>query len=180
MQIATYMIRMNRWIVVPAALLLLAVGCQSHKWETAEERDPFLPEDDTRSYARFATAHAAASARQDGTLRDYHFEGDDLNSLGQSRLELMLKDNSHAYPIVIYIDTDDAKLMKSRQMTVAAFLRDAGLLESQVKFEAGPNPNVTSPAAQNLARLSKSDESGATPAGPSGGAPAGGAADASK
>jgi hypothetical protein len=155
------LIQTNRWLLLPASLLLMIAGCENHHWQTAEERDSFPAEDDTRSYRRVAVAQAAAGARLDGTLHDYHFEGNGLNSLGEARLELMLKDNSTAWPIVVYVDVADAKLRETRQQAIAAFLRDAGLLEAQYRFEAGPNPGVTSPAYPNLVRLNKTEsESG--------------------
>ena len=53
----------------------------------AKDKDEFPPEDDSRSYRRFMIAQAAAGARHDGMLYEYHFDGDVLNSLGQKIIQ---------------------------------------------------------------------------------------------
>ena len=150
--------------------LVLCAGC-SHDPEPKaqfrnvvkenQERDAFPPEDDTRPYRRFMIAQAAAGARHDGMLYEYHFDGDVLNSLGQSKLSLMLKDNDRAFPVVVYMNVTDDGHVKARETAVATFLVDSGLKDHQVRFETGPNPNARSSASQNLARYNKTEsESG--------------------
>lgn len=165
------MIQLLAAAIPAAALLLVAAGC-SHDPEPhgegfrdaikeAKERDAFPAEDDSRAYRRSMIAQAAAGARHDGMLYDYHFDGDVLNSLGQSKLSLMLKANDSAFPVVVYMNVPDDARLKARENAVATYLIDSGLQDQQVKFEVGPNPNAKSSGAQNLARYNKTEsESG--------------------
>jgi hypothetical protein len=164
--------KMN-WITWAGAATLLTlggVGCnhdpapKEHSrnvLQEAKDMDKFPAEDDSRPYRRFMIAQAAAGARHDGMLYENHFDGDVLNSLGESKLSLMLKDNDHAFPVVVYMNVPDDAHLKARENAVATWLIDSGLQDHQVKFEMGPNPNARSSAAQNLARFNKTEsESG--------------------
>jgi hypothetical protein len=148
------------------------IGCHSNpdprpksQWKDpikeAKDKDEFPPEDDSRSYRRFMIAQAAAGARHDGMLYEYHFDGDVLNSLGQSKLSLMLKDNDRAFPVVVYMNVTEDDHVKARENAVATHLIDSGLQDNQVRFVMGPNPHARSSGAQNLARYNKTEsESG--------------------
>ncbi len=164
--------KMNvKWISWFGAAALLALGgCQNENkpnggfrdvMKEARDRDNFPPEDDSRPYRRFVIAQVAAGARHDGMLYDYHFDGAQLNSLGEQKLSMMLKDNDHAFPVVVYMNLIEDGNEKARENAVATYLIDSGLQDQQVKFVAGPNPNARSSAAQNLGRFNKTEsESG--------------------
>ena len=149
----------NNVLKVAAVLLTLLAGCESARENMRKqaERDAFPPEDDSRSYRRFAMAQEAVGARHDGMLYSYHFDGDHLNSLGERKLCAMLRDNDHAFPVVVYMNFADESRQKPRQDAVSVFMMDSGLLDTQLHFEAGPNPNAASSGSQNLARLSKTE-----------------------
>jgi hypothetical protein len=149
----------NRWKCL-AAVLLLVAGCESTRdgMRRQAEHDAFPVEDNARAYRRSAMAQEAVGARHDGMLYAYHFDGDRLNSLGERKLSMMLRANDRDFPVVVYLNfpADDARI-KARQDAVSAYFADAGLTADQLRFEAGPNPNATSPGAQNLARLNKTE-----------------------
>jgi hypothetical protein len=156
----------NKWITAGALLMLAAGGgCESAKESMRKqaERDAFPAEDDARPYRRFAAAQAGVGARHDGMLYAYHFDGDRLNSLGESKLSSMLQANDTAWPMVVYMNVpaegagDAAQHLKSREDAVSQYLADRGLQEGQFRFVPGPNPDATSSGAQNLARLSKTE-----------------------
>lgn len=149
----------NKHLKLAGILLTFLVGCESARENMRKqaERDAFPPEDDTRSYRRFALAQEAVGARHDGMLYAYHFDGDHLNSLGEHKLCSMLRDNDHAFPVVVYMNFPDESRQKPRQEAVSAFMVDSGLQDQQLHFESGPNPNATSSGSQNLARLSKTE-----------------------
>lgn len=147
------------WVVMVGTALSVLGGCKSA--DPHADANGFSPEDGSRAYRRFATAQAAAGARHDGTFYPYHFDGTRLNSLGESKLSLMLKNNDHAWPVVIYMNVPEDAQMKPRQDAVLAYLTDSGVLDHQIRFEVGLNPDASSSAAKNLARLSKTEsESG--------------------
>jgi hypothetical protein len=150
----------KRWIVAATALLLLG-GCQSGKDDLAKQKDndQFAPDDDSRAYRKFANAQKGAGARNDGMLYAYHFDGDHLNSLGAQKLTLMLKDNDHAFPVVVYMNVPDDDHLKARKDAVTLYMIDSGLKDDQLKFDLGPNPHATSSAAQNLVRYNKTEDS---------------------
>src|SRR5438270_782538 len=141
------------WAGAAVVLALSGAGC-SHDPEPkaharnfedeAKDMDKFPAEDDSRPYRRFMIAQAAAGARHDGMLYEAHFDGDLLNSLGESKLSLMLKDNDHAFPVVVYMNVSDDNRLKARENAVATYLIDSGLQDQQIKFEFGPNPNARS------------------------------------
>jgi len=154
------------WI---ATLAVLAIaGCHDVKsqMEREKENDAFAPNDDNRSYRKIMIAQEAAGARADGMLYGYHFDGEHLNSLGQRKLSLMVKDNDQAFPITVYMNFPNDDHLKARQDAVATYLADAGLHDNQMKFEVGPNPNNTSSAAQNLNRYLKTEDVATTGANP--------------
>ena len=141
-----------------AAGVLAVGGCDKNK-EKAPPESFFQSEDITRKPQRFADLHAAAGARADGTLRNYHFDCGKLNSLGEHKLDLMLMDDEACVPMIVHLDMPDNDEAKARKASIVAYLKDQGLADDQVKFEGGPNPKVTSPAAPNLAALPKTDTS---------------------
>lgn len=129
-------------------------GCQ-HGSQAADARvrgDQFRPEGEVRSIQRFADAQTASGARADATLHPYHFDCLDLNSLGQHKLDAMLKDDDACAPIVVYLDLPqgDGAGYDGRLESVAVYLKDRGLQESQVKLVAGPNEGYMHPTASAL------------------------------
>ena len=155
------------WRIATVALLAIA-GCHSMKSKIDRDResDAFAPEDDNRAYKRIMIAQEAAGARADGMVYAYHFDGERLNSLGQQKLSLMIRDNDQAFPITVYMNVPNDDHMKARQDAVATYLADAGLHDNQMKFEVGPNPNNTSSAAQNLNRYLKTEDVSTTGSNP--------------
>jgi hypothetical protein len=147
------------WMMFAGTVLSVLCGCKPA--EKPGTTEGFPQEDDSRSYRRFALAQEAAGARHDGTFYKYHFDGEHLNSLGESKLSLMLKNNDHTWPVIIYMNVPEDGQMKGRQDAVLAYLMDSGVLDHQVRFEVGINPDASSSAEKNLARLSKTEsESG--------------------
>jgi hypothetical protein len=137
--------------------VLFNVGCQT---DNSSVQD-FFPQDQNRASQQFVTAQAASGARADGTLNALHFDGQRLNSLGEAKLDLMLKDDDTAEPVVVYLDLskDDADL-KVRRDAVSNYLVDRGMTTDQLEFKMGANPNGNSLAANHLARMEKLESGG--------------------
>lgn len=152
-----------------AAALLLLGGCHDVQSQMDRDKagDAFSPEDDMRGYRRAMVAQEAAAARKDGMLYAYHFDGDRLNSLGQSKLSLMVRANDQAFPIVVYMNVPSDGHLQARQDAVRTYMTDAGLRREQLAFETGINPNNTSSAAQNLQRYAKTEDVATTGSNPS-------------
>jgi hypothetical protein len=157
-----------KWTIVITALLTLA-ACQGKDASLDPTLEGFFPEDvgEVRKPNQFADASAAAGARADAMLFKQHFDGPRLNSLGEEKLSLMLKDDDAPGPMTVYLklsDTDAAA--KARESAVITFLKDKGLKDDQIEVVMGDNPAARSPAAAHMSRAFKTEigEGGATSA----------------
>jgi hypothetical protein len=144
-----------------AAALLALAGCQS------EQLDPtlkgFFPEDvgDVRKPDAWMDAQAASGARSDAMLCKSHFDGPRLNSLGEAKLSLMLKDDDACEPMTVYLNVPDKDdLANARKSAVVTYLKDTGLADSQISIVYGDNPATHNPAAKFLPNLSKTETGG--------------------
>src|SRR4051812_25742266 len=92
------------------------VGCEQHKEpDTRVHGQSFRPEGEERATQKFIATQTSAGARTDATLRAYHFDCGDLNSLGQEKLDLMLRDDDACAPLVLYVDVAQDEFSDSRQ-----------------------------------------------------------------
>ena len=130
-------------------LLMLSGGCQPID-------EHFEPEGAERSVHRFADAHAASGARADAMMHAYHFDGAELNTLGEQKLGLMLQDDDACEPLVVYMNVKEDDQIDERMVAVTTFLKDNGLADEQIKFEVGPNPNSRHSVTDGLAALNRS------------------------
>lgn len=165
--------RMN-WVagwIAGAAVLALAGGCQDSGTPANNDAFPSARQAHREVY-QFADQQAANGARQDATLRDYHFDGGKLNSLGEERLDLMLSNGDDCSPLVVYLDLPDQdSSTAARQDAVTAYLKQRGLRDDQIKLESGPNPASTTPAAPLLAQQDAQQQQPAAPLAPGAAAP---------
>ena len=140
-----------QWLVgmtAGAAMIALAAGCQPDKGiDPNAHGEDFIPPDAERALNEFSVRQAGNAARADATLRAYHFNDRDLNSLGEERLDSMLYRRENGAALVVYIDLpDNDPKTAGRRETVIAFLKDSRLTEDQIELKSGPNPNSNSPA----------------------------------
>ena len=159
--------RKMNWLVgllTGAAVLALAVGCQPENTEVVAHGEDFPANDAVRPVHEFQDMQAARAARSDATMRKYHFDGADLNSLGEDRLDSMLKTGESTSPLTVFLDlpADDAQTA-DRKQAVIAYLKDRGLTQEQIVIKDGFNPDSHSLVAPLLGAT-------ATPAGAPGGA----------
>jgi hypothetical protein len=149
------------WTTATLALLL-AVGCKSNSSSTtASSEKPekihgeiFADDNAPTSIGLMTQAQAANGARADAMLYDRHFEGNTLNSLGTTKLDLIRKATPVGQPIVVYLNVskDNAD---ARQGAVLAFYKAEDVDESLIKVAQGSNPNNTTPTAYNLPGIYK-------------------------
>ena len=136
----------------------LLAGCQSGSGR-AIHGEIFPPDEQVRPVDRMLEAQSASAARRDGTLNTYHFDrGGALNSLGREKLDLMLRDDDEAVPLVVYLDVRDrAGGLAPYEDAVRRYLTDRGIGDGQVDFRTGPNLDYTRPARDGLRGLQKLD-----------------------
>ncbi len=145
-------------ILSAGLLLLIVTGCSSPKNHIHGE--DFSNHEVQCATQRLAEVQAASGARADGMLHARDFDGGVINSLGRSKLDLMIQDDQPITPLVVYLDLPEGNaLNKARHDSTVQFLKDRGLLDSQIKIENGINPGALNAAAPNLARLSKTESS---------------------
>jgi hypothetical protein len=139
-----------RWILGLAAgvaLIAAAAGCQDN---TVQHGESFPGNDQTRDVKRFTDVQISRGAREDATLREYHFAGDKLNTLGQDRIDLMLADGDVYSTLVLYLDVPSDAQLAPRQQAVSSFLKDRGMKDDQIRLENGPNPKSVTAAVPVL------------------------------
>ena len=143
----------------------LVAGCYSER-DLDPTLEGFFTEDgpDRGKPNQFTEAQAASGARSDGMLHWQHFDGPNLNSLGEQKLSLMLADDDAPKPLVVYIDVDgkQADIAAPRQESVTLFLKDRGLRDEQIRIVLGDNPTARSPAAQHLSRQERAESGNGT------------------
>ncbi len=131
-----------------ALTVLLTAGCQSNDKKPKTLHGEDFPDERDLTVSRFEEVQAATAARKDATLRAPEFDAGELNSLGRSKLDLMLKDDDACAPLAVYVDAGrNSDLSDRREKSVRTFLKDRGLTESQIKIDSGPNPYNAMPAA---------------------------------
>ena len=138
------------------ALIPAASGCQGADGEfgkavTKPRGEAFRADDAPRAVHRFADAQGASGARFDATLHPQHFDRGVLNSLGQEKLGLMLKDDEICDPLVVYLEVPSNDVLAGRQDSVRVYLKDRGLDDRQIQLEVGPNPSARGPAGPGIA-----------------------------
>jgi hypothetical protein len=136
-----------------AALLTSAVlmaGCANQRGEK------FVSDSDARSIGRFDEAQCAAGAKEDAMLYDMNFHGDQLNSLGQGKLDLILKGTPSGDIVLVYLNMPHEQVAV-RQVAVNSYLKSAGVSEDKIVVAEGPNLNQMHPSAYNLHHVYKKD-----------------------
>lgn len=143
-------------ICIPMALIIGATagGCAVTGEMEGRPAEEFLGVDEESAVTRLANEQVAAGARSDLTLRAYHFDEGELNSLGKEKLDFIFANGENkGGDKVVYIDAstgDDAagkKLAQARHDAVKDYLLSTGLAENSFRLESGYNPNNTSAAA---------------------------------
>jgi hypothetical protein len=148
-------------IVAGVAMAIAALpmtGC-------TDQEDDFRPDHEMRSVDHVTEMQSAVGARADGMLYAHHFDGNELNSLGKQKLDLMTKTGDQA-PLTVYLSLlkNDATIT-ARTKSVQDYLAGRGLASSSFKVEVGPNPASHSMAQPGIARLGKTESPGMGDAG---------------
>src|SRR5437868_14135648 len=97
---------MRKAILVGGAGMLIALyasGCKAPD-QSMTHGENFPPDDAVRSAQRFMQVQSASGARADATMQPWHFDGNNLNSLGEQKLDLMLADDDANDPMVVFLN----------------------------------------------------------------------------
>jgi hypothetical protein len=129
-----------RWILGMAAgvsIVAATAGCGGD----GRPGESYPTGDQTSSVQRIEQVQTNRATREDATLHAYHFEGNQLNTLGQARLDQMIADGEVASNLVVYLDLPADADQAQRQQAVNLYLKDRGLRDEQIRLESGANPN---------------------------------------
>jgi hypothetical protein len=118
--------------------------------------EQFYPDSAVRSTGQMAEAQCASGAREDGMLYDMNFHGEKLNSLGEGKLNLILKGTPAGDAVFVYLNMPHDQVAV-RQASVTAYLKTAGITDNRIVVAEGPNLNNTSPTAYNLGKIYKAE-----------------------
>jgi len=134
----------------------LITGC-SHNAAPKELRGTdFVADDAPTSIGKYNQAQAAAGAREDAMLYDQNFHGGELNSLGQGKLNLIVKGTTTGDPVYVYLNMPHDQVA-ARQSAVTAYLKSTGVPEDRIIVAEGPNPNLHTPTAYHLGDIYKQE-----------------------
>ena len=147
------------WMTTAAAVMLSS-GCANREQDkaanaefkkkhdsTAANADFFKPQGEER-VSPFINVQASNGARHDAMLYPHHFTAGHLNSLGRSKVLLMLENCESCEPTTVYmVDCGEGELLAQRKAAVELYLKTA----------EGINPDATTPAAPHMARLAKTE-----------------------
>ena len=158
---------MRKAILIAGSCMLIALYTAGCEWNYTQQRQAmgefFPPSGEIRDVDRIYRVQSASGARADDTLQAYHFDKNELNSLGREKLSRMIDDDDANNPLTVYLNVGDDEFKAGRQDSIIAYLKEQGLEEKQVSFKQGSNPATNHPAEPSLTRLAK------TEAGPSAG-----------
>ena len=133
-------------LAAAATLVALALGCDANKKDNGINA-LFVGNGEDR-VSRFSDAQAANGARADAMLYPHHFTAGQLNSLGRSKVLLMIEDADSTESVVVHlVNAGEGDLLAQRKASVELYLRTA----------EGPNKLAFHPAAPNLVRFAKTE-----------------------
>jgi hypothetical protein len=134
-------------------------GCDKNKTEREKAEAEFFKGDGNERVTPVLNVQATNGARHDAMLYPHHFEGGHLNSLGRSKVLLMLEDCDNCSPIVVHlVNCGEGDALAQRKAAVELYL----------KSSEGPNALTFHPSDPDIIRLAKT-ESGQVGTGAAGG-----------
>jgi hypothetical protein len=135
---------------------LLLAGCSSNQSSQTSQETFFQSPDEVPLATRMFDTQAARGARADATLYPQHFDGARLNSLGKSKIDLMLRDTEAGPLLKLYIDGQSSDpAWTARADGVKQHLASSGLIDTQYEVVAGPNPATWHPVAKDIEAMGK-------------------------
>jgi hypothetical protein len=127
-----------------AAAVVLGMGCSSSK----KDENALFKSDGEERVSKFGDVQAANGARYDAMLYPHHFNGGHLNSLGRSKVLLMLEDCDSCEPTVVHlVNLGEGELLAQRKAAVELYL----------KTTEGQNKLAFHPAGPGLIRFGKTE-----------------------
>ncbi|HQY88655.1 MAG TPA: hypothetical protein PK402_08350 [Tepidisphaeraceae bacterium] len=151
---------MNRrtLITITGLAAIFATGCTVDKEGDAKWEDPFFRSPQTESHVtRIYKTATNVGALKDGTIQAMHFDGNELNDLGQTKIDAMIEAHKPGTSLNVYLDLPkNDPTAEARQETLNNALASAGVPTSEIVVALGTNPNSTSDSAYVIGNDGKS------------------------
>jgi len=116
----------------------------------------FVPEEQGRYRDMWFEAQASAGAYEDAELHNAHFDCGVLNSLGRTKLALLLK-GAHHKCATVHITGND-KEQQTRLASVEQFWKDSAYSDVKLTIKDGINEDVLTPSTVGLKGLAKMEK----------------------
>lgn len=130
-------------IKMTGLLAVIAIGITATGCSQDDKKDEaFFPDHHGEQLEKAMQTQMSIGARNDAMLRQAHFDGATLNSLGQQRLDssLYLTREGKQY---LYVNLDEKdELTEARLQAVADFYTDRGVDADAVVVALGTNPKA--------------------------------------
>jgi len=118
--------------------------------------EQFTDNNEVTSVGKFNQAQSAVGAREDAMLYDQNFHGNELNSLGEGKLDLIVKGTQTGDPVHVYLNMPHDQVA-ARQSAVTAYIKTEGVADDNIIVAEGPNTNPSTPTAYNIGAIYKGD-----------------------
>jgi len=118
--------------------------------------EQFIDKNEVTSIGKFNQAQSAVGAKEDAMLYDQNFHGSELNSLGEGKLDLIVKGTTAGDPVYVYLNMPHDQVA-ARQAAVTAYLKTEGVADTSIIVAEGPNTNPSTPTAYNIGAVYKGD-----------------------
>jgi len=137
------------WLTAAAVVVLGAsAGCDKNKDMRAKAENQFFKGDGVERVSPTLNAQATNGARHDAMLYAHHFDGGHLNSLGRSKVLLMLEDCENCSPITVHlVNCGEGETLAQRKAAVELYLKSTD----------GANALTFHPAEPDIIRLAKTE-----------------------
>jgi hypothetical protein len=147
------------------AAVTFTAGCQSDPADLHDGIADFRPDAEPRQVDKFLAAQAAEGAKDDAMLREHHFTGTTLNSLGQQKFESIYAAMRPGEVATIYLvlNENDAN-SAARRDAVLKYADARGVVADSLKLAYGTNPKGY-PAAPILDRMDRPVENSSSTSG---------------
>jgi len=141
--------KLMAWLTAAAVVVLGAAGCNDNKKTEREKAESeFFKGDGVDRVSPTLNTMISNGARNDAMLYPHHFEGGHLNSLGRSKVLLMLEDCDNCSPITVHlVNCGEGEVLAQRKAAVELYL----------KTTEGPNRLTFHPSNNDIIRLAKTE-----------------------
>ncbi|MCC6240263.1 MAG: hypothetical protein IT448_08205 [Phycisphaerales bacterium] len=150
-------------LLISLAGIATTIGCSSNKAHEQQTQCPtaesfFQDEQEQRSTAHVLLSQQNRGAAADAMLYAAHFDGDQLNSLGQDKLDKIIAGTSIHSPVTVYLNLPEAdQYADARQQSVSAYLGDHGVASDRIAVNPGVNESNTHLASFGTASIYQSE-----------------------